>query len=398
MTTDIRMYNCAFGDCFRITRRNTAGNFRQDLYVDFGIHKSCQKEPQGWKIQRYEAIINDMHPTNPANQQNHNVDFLLSHYHCDHYSGLDYLPLNRRFNNVYIPDVWSNEVDIRVVDLLLMRDAYTYGMLESGRSLISFLIKICHVSGRIYFVQRGRRIQNTSYTALAPSVNLINQNAARTLMHTGIGTENEFWGRIENIAQQLRGVVQTMHNTSNHEERQQLIPRLEELERQLAQITPDINTASTVRHKLSKFGNSINIIFHNHTPCSRNILFTGDAEGDSKDGAEQWALIEQNTDGRVPLHKKYHVIKIPHHGTTGHYHDFTGISAENAIYLIPNGRKSNWCIDQRYSQNANARNCSVYCSSNGACHAARHGCTCKHWNIVPEDPLPYQDLPAQPNP
>ena len=193
-----------------------------------------------------------------------------------------------------------------------------------------------------------------------------------------------------------------MNNTATHEERRQMIPRLEELERQLEQLVPDINTASTVQRQLSNFGNSINIIFHNHTRCARNILFTGDAEGDSEGGTqsgrEQWHLIEHNADGLVPLHEEYHIIKIPHHGTTRHYHDFSNISANNAIYLIPNGRKNDWCIDQRYSQNANDRNCAVYCSSNGACHAAHRGCACNHWNIVPEDPHPYQDLPVLPNP
>lgn len=32
---EIRMYECGFGDCFRLRRKNDT-----DLYVDFGIHNS----------------------------------------------------------------------------------------------------------------------------------------------------------------------------------------------------------------------------------------------------------------------------------------------------------------------------------------------------------------------
>ena len=109
------MYNCAFGDCFRITKSDAPNRHESVLFVDFGIHKLCKRnsnEPTNWRSQRYQAIVDDILGTYPLNTPHNNVDFLLSHYHYDHYSGLDYLPNNWKFDNVYIPDVWNDEIDI----------------------------------------------------------------------------------------------------------------------------------------------------------------------------------------------------------------------------------------------------------------------------------------------
>ena len=400
MPTSIRMYNCAFGDCFRITKSDAPNRHESVLFVDFGIHKLCKRnsnEPTNWRSQRYQAIVGDILGTYPLNTPHNNVDFLLSHYHYDHYSGLDYLPNNWKFDNVYIPDVWNDEIDISVIDLLLLRDVYTTATLANKKSLISFLIKICHATGRIYFVQRGREIQNNNYIALAPSVDLINREADRVLRNIGIDGDNELFLTIDAIAQRLRRIVQNIENTAYEEERQQLISQLENIERQLEELIPRINAEGTVQQSLSKFANRINIIFHNQIQCDRNILFTGDAEGDDKKGTpygrEEWQLIEQNTDRIAALHEQYHVIKIPHHGTKPHYHDFTSKSTYETIYLIPNGKINKWPIDARYAVNANICGCSVYCSSNRACDATNnHGCTCGNDHIVPEDPNPYQDI------
>lgn len=396
MPTEIRMYNCAFGDCFRITKSDAPDGPRKVLFVDFGIHKRCSKEPENWKDQRYQAIVDDI--LDDYRAPHGNVDFLLTHYHYDHYSGLDYLPDNWKFNNVYIPDVWDDEIDIRVVELLLLRDVYTKATLDTNRSLISFLIKICHATGRIYFVQRGRPIQERDdYIALAPSVNLINEEANRVWGNIPIGNDEKFSLDIESIAQDLRDIVREMRNAGNEEARQQYIPKLGEIEQRLQALIQPENDEGSVQRNLSSFANRINIIFHNRIPCNRNILFTGDADGDdegsTKHGKKEWQLIEQNTDHEVPLHERYHVIKIPHHGTRPHYHDFTAKSTNETIYLIPNGKIKQWSIDARYAVNANKCGCSVYCSSNGACAATNiHGCTCSNGHIVPENPNPYQDI------
>ena len=58
---EIRMYECGFGDCFRLREANQV-----DLYVDFGIHSSSWSGND--KTNRFDNIIADM---------NEKKDFLL---------------------------------------------------------------------------------------------------------------------------------------------------------------------------------------------------------------------------------------------------------------------------------------------------------------------------------
>ena len=69
---EIRMYECGFGDCFRLREANQV-----DLYVDFGIHSSSWSGND--KTNRFDNIIADM---------NEKKDFLLTHCHDDHLMGL----------------------------------------------------------------------------------------------------------------------------------------------------------------------------------------------------------------------------------------------------------------------------------------------------------------------
>lgn len=92
------------------------------------------------------------------------------------------------------------------------------------------------------------------------------------------------------------------------------------------------------RRSLNNFGNKVSIVFHNmeETTNGRNLLFTGDVN------RAAWRCIEGKKT-TIPLslrmHKKYDIIKIPHHGTKYYYHSFvTYVKKENmTTFLIPNG-------------------------------------------------------------
>ena len=374
MPINIRMYNCAFGDCFRISHRDELQELEHHLYVDFGIHAKCMNKVL--RQNRYDEIIDDI-PTQ-------NVDFLLTHYHYDHYEGALYMGerQRRKFHDVYIPDVWNEHTNISVIELLLLSDAYRNTVLAYGKSLISFLISICHATGRIYFVQRGTEIQE-NYIALWPRVDAINEAANRLLDNFQNQENIQLPAGIHDIAQDLKETVQNMHNAASEDERIQFVPLLEALERRLKELAQNIEIEKSAQRKLAEFRHSINIIFHNHVRSGRNILFAGDAEGDStRKGADMWEYIQGNRDGRVPMHVQYEVIKIPHHGTVPHYHDFTRLSDRNTVYLIPNGRRYNWRIDRKYAKNANAYHCTVCCSNNDSCEAAQPICNCRRRHIV----------------
>lgn len=89
MGTEIKIYECGFGDCFRIA------NEYKTLYVDFGTLSSSYKKEEREK--KYNQIIEEM----PEYK-----DFLLTHYHQDHYSGAIYMAeQGEKFDNVFnVPD------------------------------------------------------------------------------------------------------------------------------------------------------------------------------------------------------------------------------------------------------------------------------------------------------
>ena len=69
---NITMYECGFGDCFKLEDNN-----KNTLYVDFGIHDHSMGKSK--RECRYDQIIHSMPD---------NCDFLLTHYHDDHYAEL----------------------------------------------------------------------------------------------------------------------------------------------------------------------------------------------------------------------------------------------------------------------------------------------------------------------
>lgn len=383
MTTNIRMYYCGFGDCFRITDKN-----QKHLYVDFGIHRLCPNLDE-WKQKQYDFIIDDM----PSQ-----ADFLLTHYHYDHYAGLIYMMKHRkyRFQNIYIPDIWRIHDSVKVVQLLLYKDLLTKTVLNNGLSLLRFLISICHCHGKIFFIQRNHHIQN-DYIALWPSEDMVNHAASKLYARLNI-EDLPFTKQLENIAERLCVLMREIGALEEYYEvdqyainsesvkRLQMIASFEELEEQLIALSKDIKVNKSHHIKLAEFSHRINIIFHNKDISKQNILFTGD--GDNSD--DMWDIIMHNKDGKTPFHQHYDVIKLPHHGTKSHYYDFTNFMNHNSIFLIPNGYIQRWPIARQYAIDANKKSIKVICAHNNACMSSHPTCQCnKHCCVYPQH---YTDI------
>lgn len=378
MTTKIRMYHCGFGDCYRLTDKNA-----KHLYVDFGIHRLCPNLDE-WKQKQYDFIINDMPPQ---------ADFILTHYHYDHYAGLIYMMKHRkyRFQNIYIPDVWRIGDSVKVVQLLLYKDLLSKTVLNNNLSLLRFLISICHCHGKIFFIQRNHRIQN-DYIDLWPSEDMVNKEASK--LYKKLNIEGlPFAAKLTNIASHLCalmreiGALEEYHEVDQYAinsesvKRLQMIAGFEEIEEQLLELSKDINIDKTHRLKLAEFSHRINIIFHNKDLSEQNILFTGDADNSNN----MWDMIIHNEDCKIPFHPYYDVIKLPHHGTKSHYYDFTNIVNDNSIFLIPNGYIRRWPIARQYAMDANEKAIKVICAHHNACMSSHPTCQCKkHRCIYPQ--------------
>lgn len=370
------MYDCGFGDCFKLT-----DDSENVLYVDFGIHVNS-KIPN--KDLRYEQIINDM----PCK-----CDFLLTHYHFDHYSGAIYMAnllksgkIKQRFRDVYIPDVWEINGSVEIINLILLRGLITKSVLRDGISLIDFLKAICYASGKIHFVKRGTDIQNR-YIALWPNEDHVHKETNKLIesmlrdIHFEDGSYRIIFERLYSISERLREQIVELSRISDYdaESKTIILSELESLGEEYNELFSMTDFNKKNKNKLFKYGNDISIVLQNSMLCDKNIIFTGDLKAKSA-----WNFIESNSDGKIPLHNKYYVIKIPHHGTDSAYHSFVNKCDDKTTLLIPNGLVSNfsWYISCKYSYDANSTRSSVICSDNRACKATAFSCVCTKSKLV----------------
>lgn len=374
MDVKIRMYDCGFGDCFRLENEEYG-----TLYVDFGIHSRSMNK--ACRELRYNQIIGQM--------QNES-DFLLTHYHDDHYAGAIHMGKSgKKFHNVYIPDIWKIKDSVDVIKLTLLRGLITRSVLTNGYSLISFLQSICCSTGKINFVRRGSVIQN-KYIALWPDEEYIRKRTQKVVGELDeVDESGEVWRSLSELAEKLNELVLELEETQDLESKDKMVQVLETLDAEYIELAKRLNRNENLQHKLSKYGNEISIVFQNQCKEDRKILFTGDV------GKKRvWNLIENNFDGEISMHDQYSVIKIPHHGTNTYYHSFCNRCNDTTKLLIPNGKikQSSWFIDRQYSLDANATESTVVCADNAACNAIRCGRACSKYKLISNEPCPYIEV------
>lgn len=355
---NVRMYDCGFGDCFRLS------NNEKVLYVDFGIHR-FSKSAAGYLATQYDKIIEDIPDE---------CDFLLTHYHEDHYEGVIHMVnnSNKRFRNVYIPDIWSIKDNISAVELILLKGLFSKSVLKRGVSLYDFLISICRNNSRIHFVSRGTTIQDKKYVALWPSNDYAGERAKQIAGAIQVGQDVR--RKIRTLSENLIKSMRHYQPDPDGEINNNLIGLLEEDRNTYYELSNLIGPNSRDYQKLSNYANDISIVFQNVQDSDKNILFTGDIPNKKK----IWRLMENNIDSVIQMHSAYKIIKVPHHGTSasGYYHSFESLSNGQTVYLIPNGviHHPAWQICENYSNDARTTGSMVICANNSACKSARGGC------------------------
>lgn len=347
----IRMYECGFGDCFRLREED-----QDDLYVDFGIHTLSWSGSS--KINRFDGIIADMEKAK---------DFLLTHYHDDHFNGAIYMANNtiHRFNNVYISDVWNMPESIYVTSLILLRGIFTRSVISGQNTIIDFLKAICNIHGHIHFISRGMKFHNNQYIALWPEKKYVAKKAQSVFekLHKDFDLDEENLEKIERIANKLNILVIALAN-DNDGANEAYESQFNELQKEYYAVQEAFNAINpnkynNIQFKLTEFGNEISIVFQN-CETDRNILFTGDF-GKKRN----WSFIEKNRDGLVKMHDYYEVIKLPHHGTEPYYYSFVGRTQNTSIFMIPNGYiRRPWYVSSKYQTSSiknvcNGINCKI---------------------------------------
>ncbi len=371
---NIRMYNCYFGDCFNIENKNGA-----DLLVDFGIHRKSMDAVSVDK--RFDEVCRDI-------VANGDKDFLLSHYHEDHYNGVIYLrkKYKYKFRDVYIPDIWNIPGCLPAIELHLIREILEGYHIVGGENIISFLQSICSGQSRIYFVNRGMKIQN-SYVALWPQGKYVREKAKKVFEKTikKMDLPMETVDSLEEFSNRLRQVVLKVYSRDYLEET--IMTEINELKKDIIAFARSINADNVDKQiliPLRDFENEISIVFQNTVDCTNdNLLFVGDF-GKTK---TEWNFIEDNSDKKreCKMHDFYRAIKIGHHGTHSYYHSFSSKMNSNSVLMIPNGgNKNNWNISSDYSLNVCHAGARAICSDNHSCNAKTNNgsCPCVNHTII----------------
>ncbi len=384
----VRMYNVGFGDCFCLRDR------KKSLLVDFGTNNSRIEGRPRREI--FDVIISDLSTINRKN-------LLLTHFHMDHLSGLLYMMKNRDssldFGKIYLPDVFSKEEMSRTLVLLLLADLLKESGLPSRQvSLFALVDALLENKQNLELLSRGKTFED-KYQALWPDTDII-QKETDEVYYEICKNENlaEVMNELLNFAEKLRRIIWSMTEEAKaqSEEEQEKISLAYVYDREFRRIKaiPEfkelLSFLNTNKVNLRQFKHKISIVFQNARDGELNLLFTGDAQ------PEHLKMIAENYDGKLPLYEHYWCIKVPHHGTQGHYFDFSQYEPENM--LISNG--IHFANSKKESKELRTSplygglfyipDTHMYCSNCDCCDCYENGCSCKEADVI--SPAYYKDI------
>ena len=384
----VRMYNVGFGDCFCLRDR------KKSLLVDFGTNNSRIEGRPRREI--FDVIISDLSTINCKN-------LLLTHFHMDHLSGLLYMMKNRDssfdFGKIYLPDVFSRPEMSRTLVLLLLADLLKESGLPSRQvSLFALVDALLENKQNVELLSRGKLFED-KYQALWPDTDVIQQetdNVYNELCRDERFTE--VMQILQTFAERLRKIIWSMteEGKAQSEEEQEKISLAYVYDREFRRIKsiPEfkelLNFLNTNKVNLRQFKHKISIVFQNARDGELNLLFTGDVQ------PEHMKMIAENYDGNLPLYEHYWCIKVPHHGTQGHYFDFSEYEPENM--LISNG--IHFANSKKESKELRTSplygglfyipDTHMYCSNCDCCDCYENGCSCKEADVI--SPAYYKDI------
>lgn len=401
----VRMYNVGFGDCFCLRDR------KKSLLVDFGTNNSRIEGRPRREI--FDVIISDLSTIKSKN-------LLLTHFHMDHLSGLLYMmkkkDISVDFGKIYLPDVFSKKEMSRTLLLLLLADLLKESGLPSRQvSLFALVDALLENKQNVELLSRGKLFEN-KYQALWPDTDVIRKETDEVYNRIcEDGKFKEVMAVLLEFAEKLRLIVWSMTAEGNKpaetveketdltaselteqpEVRQKII-RAYVYEREFRRIKalPDfkklLEWLNENQINLRQFKHKISIVFQNARDGELNLLFTGDAQ------PEHLKMIAENYDGKLPLYEHYWCIKVPHHGTQGHYFDFSQYEPENM--LISNG--IHFANSKKESKELRTSplygglfyipDTHMYCSNCDCCDSYENGCSCKEADVI--SPAYYKDI------
>lgn len=384
----VRMYNVGFGDCFCLRDR------KKSLLVDFGTNNSRIEGRPRREI--FDVIISDLSTISSKN-------LLLTHFHMDHLSGLLYMmkkkDISVDFGKIYLPDVFSKKEMSRTLVLLLLADLLKESGLPSRQvSLFALVDALLENKQNVELLSRGKLFEN-KYQALWPDTDIVQKETDE--VYKRLSEDQRFTEVMEvllEFAEKLRKIIWSMteEGRNQSEEEQEKISLAYVYDREFRRIKaiPEfkelLNYLNDNGINLRQFKHKISIVFQNARDGELNLLFTGDVQ------PQHMKMIAENYDGKLPLYEHYWCIKVPHHGTQGHYFDFSQYEPENM--LISNG--IHFANSKKESKELRTSplygglfyipDTHMYCSNCDCCDSYENGCSCKESDVI--SPAYYKDI------
>ena len=301
----VTMFECGFGDGFLLEEYVT-----RPLLVDFGVYFSP-------KVDKYKNVISKVGGKT-------NKDFLLTHFHRDHFSGMlfwknnlkKFSKENHTFENVYIPAV----NDVSVLRILLL------GSLGKKHTLLDFLTVFCRLG--------WRGLQCVGTGDIIGELTVLWPDAEPTASGSIVDYAKKLWEQItrQNFAQSFSSLdadIEKLHTyidemkNPEFDKQDEVLVLIREIQKKLKEIESNQNLLDAMdaifieeigneKIYLNQYDHICNIVFHNTKNAlkgKRNILFTGDVE------TKDMKNIMLRTNPELKLHEEYDIIKITHHGT-----------------------------------------------------------------------------------
>jgi ribonuclease BN (tRNA processing enzyme) len=305
---NIKLYDIGRADCVLLSDHN------RNLLIDCGVKKD--------DISNSMDINNDL-----SYSENH---LLITHYHDDHIRGLDHI-YGDVFDKIYIsrfPLCLFNVVSKDALKKFIKLYAYTPSKtkmniyLKNILKLFKKLSKVVKKQGTIQLLNKGDRFSHVDkFTVLHPDLSCesLVPEELLSLADTYIKIMEQAMDKtaVKKINQLANEYSKTVNGLELNEEvnefqlnevlSKELIRSLDKVLYNIKQVKKGImeyQDFDSINKAFGKYMNNNSLVIHNE-----NILFTGDVT--------RSVIASLHT--KEEFHESYKVIKIPFHGSNGHY-------------------------------------------------------------------------------
>jgi ribonuclease BN (tRNA processing enzyme) len=306
-----------------------------------------------------------------------NIDrCLLTHFHSDHYKGINELAksanMQNRFSEILLPNLYFNKAAFKI-QLFRLGSLSKGTAWEDAYNFVTSTVRfndLLRADGVLHYVSKGAKFQigRTDYTVLAPTLPDLKKLVDTELLSCAEGIIDEhgvdnsaaqLYHKIIEAASKIMQLDDILHNDIPMQRRVEKELSDDDIDKMLSDIERfselkwDISydkqkRLNGLQRKFSGDWNKLSIVFK---ADDDSLLMTGDMT------KKAWRHTV-----KPYCRNAIKVFKVPHHGTKNYFcWDFPN----DADYLISNGKCFDWHISALYPLHYSSANFS--CTGNDGC-------------------------------